>query len=95
MGHRLVLPSLLFLDDGHDIVRDEPAPEANYNSRMMTSGLDGMVALADGLEGARFVLLYVHPELLGTGVTVHGGHWQTRVPFNPYGVVRVRFHPAP
>ena len=91
----MVLPSLLFLDDGHDIVRDEPAPDANYNSRMVSSGLDGMIALADGLGDARFVLLYVHPELLDTGVRIDGGNWQTRVPFNPYGVVRVRFHPAP
>ena len=88
----IVLPSLLFLEEGLAVVRDDPMPDANYNSRMMSSGLDGTVALATDLRAARYVVIYLHPRALDTGVKIDGQAWQTTVPFSPYGVARVRFH---
>lgn len=88
----IVLPSLLYLDEAFGVVLDDPLPDANYNSRMVSSGLDGTEALSGKLHAARYLVVYLHPKALDTGVKIDGGGWQTTVPFSPYGIARVRFH---
>lgn len=85
-------PSLQFLDAEHALIRDIPVPRLRVGDSF-SSGmrLTGTMALASGLESARYLVIYVHPDSLDSSTEVFIPGATIPIPYSSAGTVEVRF----
>ena len=87
----MVSPSLQFLDEKYQLIKDEPVPRLSPADTFNGLGLRGVSVLTTELAQARYVVVYVHPASLEGAVTVQTGVAAIPVPFAPYGKVKIKF----
>lgn len=91
-GMTIVRPSIMFLDDSAALVRDVPVARMHVGQGALNKfGLTGEMALAGDLAEAMYILVYVHPASLESGIDVNNGFGSMWVPYSPYGSVRLNF----
>jgi len=88
----VVHPSLQFLDDKYQLVKDVQKPRLSPGDTFFSGlGLSGNSVLTSDLSSARHVLVYVHPLSLEGAIDVQTGYESIPVPYGPYGPVKIRF----
>lgn len=91
-GMTIAHPSAQFLDEQYALVKDYPVPRMRVGQGLLNDfGLTGDFDLTKILSPARYVVVYVHPGSLESGIDVNNGMMSMYVPYSPYGNVRLKF----
>lgn len=91
-GMTIAHPSAQFLDEQYALVKDYPVPRMHVGQGLLNDfGLTGDFDLTKILSPARYVVVYVHPGSLESGIDVNNGMMSMYVPYSPYGNVRLKF----
>lgn len=91
-GMTILHPSTQFLDGEYRLVKDYPVPRMHVGQGLMNDfGLTGEFDLTKVLAASRYVLVYVHPGSLDSGIDVNSGMMAMYVPYSPQGAVRLKF----
>lgn len=91
-GMTIAHPSAQFLDEQYALVKDYPVPRMHVGQGLLNDfGLTGDFDLTKILSLARYILVYVHPGSLESGIDVNNGMMSMYVPYSPYGTVRLKF----
>ena len=91
-GMTIAHPSAQFLDEEYALVKDYPVPRMHVGQGLLNDfGLTGDFDLTKILSPARYVVVYVHPGSLESGIDVNNGMMSMYVPYSPYGNVRLKF----
>lgn len=84
-------PSLQFLDKTHALIKDIPIPRLGVGDSFNGMRLVGTMAIAGGIESARYLVIYVHPDSLDSAIDVHIPGATIPTPYSSLGMVQVRF----
>ena len=88
----MAFPSTQFLADDFSLIEDFPKPRNIIDAGILSGfALTSEYDLTKNLAHARYMLIYVHPASLDSGVQVVDGIQHIWVPYAPYGEFRMRF----
>jgi|APMI01.1.fsa_nt_gi hypothetical protein len=91
-GMTIAHPSAQFLDGQYALVKDYPVPKMHVGQGLLNDfGLTGDFDLTKILSTSRYIVVYVHPGSLESGIDVNSGMMSMYVPYSPYGAVRLKF----
>lgn len=91
-GMTIIHPSAQFLDGQYGLVKDYSVPRMHVGQGLMNNfGLTGEFDLTKALAASRYILVYVHPASLDSGIDVNSGMVAMYVPYSPQGEVRLKF----
>lgn len=91
-GITVAHPSAQFLDGQFALVKDYPVPRMHVGQGLLNEfGLTGDFDLTKILSTSRYIIVYVHPGSLESGIDVTSGLMSMYVPYSPYGTVRLKF----
>ena len=91
-GMTIAHPSAQFLDGQYALVKDYPVPKMHVGQGLLNDfGLTGDFDLTKVLSSSRYIVVYVHPTSLDSGIDVNSGMMSMYVPYSPYGELRLKF----
>ena len=91
-GMTILHPSAQFLDQSYGLIKDYPVPRMRVGQGLLNNfGLTGTFDLTKVLATSEYIVVYVHPGSLESGIDVNNGMMNMWVPYSPHGALRFKF----